>query len=344
VKLVVAVMRLRLTLRRLPRVAAALWVSGVGTAFLAGAEAPRLLILEKAHSRLGFYTESGERTGGVEVGLHPHEMVLSLDGRLLYISDNGKMRMEDPGEGGNTISIVDLQKREKIAEINLGRFRRPHGLDLDAQRRRLVVTAEYPDQLLVIDLSKRAVARHFDTRGKTSHMVTLGPRGQWAYVSNSDSGNVSAIHLESGDLKIIPTGERTQGGALSRDGRELYIVSKNSDLITVIDTARQEKIGTIKTGAGPGRVALTPDGQTLVYCLGNAKAVGFADPQSRKETGQVPLGGEPVSLTLSPDWKRAYASAQFIDRVYVVSVLERRVVREIATPAGSGPDPVLELP
>ena len=178
------------------------------------AQEARLVILEKAHSLAGFYTLEGQRVGEAKVGPHPHEMVASPDGRFLYTTDNGKMRMEDPGPGGNTISIVEIETRRKVGEIKLGENRRPHGMDLDPRTNRLVVTTENPDQLLLIELKSRRILRRHDTKGKTSHMVTLGPRAQWAYVSNSGSGNVSAIHVATGEVKLIPTGERTQQSVL----------------------------------------------------------------------------------------------------------------------------------
>ena len=306
-------------------------------------EAP-LVILEKAHSLAGFYTLDGQRVGEVKVGPHPHEMVVSPDGRFLYTTDNGKMRMEDPGPGGNTISIVEIETRRKVGEINLGESRRPHGIDLDPRTNRLVVTTENPDQLLLIDLKSRRILRRHDTKGKTSHMVTLGPSAQWAYVSNSGSGNVSAIHVATGEVKLIPAGERTQQSVLSRDGKRLYVVSKDSDQITVIDTRHQERWSVFATGRGPSRLALTPDGKTLVYSLGYARSIGLADVKSQKQIGQIAIGGEPVSLALSRDGKLAYAAAQTSDRVYVLSLADRMIVRVIKTPPGSRPDAVLELP
>jgi DNA-binding beta-propeller fold protein YncE len=141
---------------------------------------PTLLILLKGANALGFYTPEGKLLATVPVGQHPHEMILSKDGKRLYTTDNGTMRIEHAGYGGNTVSIVDVASRKKAGEISLGKFHRPHGIDLDASTGRIAVTTELPDQLLLLDPEKRTVVRTYDTRGKTSHMVTLGPGGKWA--------------------------------------------------------------------------------------------------------------------------------------------------------------------
>jgi YVTN family beta-propeller protein len=270
-------------------------------------------------------------------------MVLAPDGRLVYITDNGVMLLTDAGEGGNTVSIVDVAKRERVGVIDLGRFRRPHGIALDRHSGRLLVTTELPDRLLVLDPAARQVVRDYDPRGRTPHMVTLGPGGRVAFVSNSGSGQVAAIDVEGGEATVIPTGESPQGGVLARDGRRLYVTSRDASSIAILDTTSRRKVGEISTGGGPNRVALTPDGRLLVYSLGKGSAVGFADAGTGEVVGRLPLEGSIVSLSLSPDGSRAFASAQELDRVYIISVPERRLIDTIRTPAGAGPDPVIEL-
>ena len=68
----------------------------------AHAQKPALAVVEKVAGAVGFYTADGKRVGGAQVGKHPHEIVLSPDGKQLYISDNGILWMTEAGEGGNT--------------------------------------------------------------------------------------------------------------------------------------------------------------------------------------------------------------------------------------------------
>ncbi|HTS24743.1 MAG TPA: hypothetical protein VMH81_02650 [Bryobacteraceae bacterium] len=98
--------------------------------------------------------------------------------------------------------------------------------------------------------------------------------------------------------------------------------------------------GEIRTGSGPARVFLTADGKTLVYNLQAGEAMGFADLATRKETTRIPLPGQPLSVSLSRDGKTAYLGIQDKDKVVVVSIPERRIIRVFNTPAGTGPDTV----
>jgi len=313
---------------------------------LAGAAAgpAALAVVEKIAGQVGFYSAGGQRLAGVPVSVHPHEIVLSHDRRSLYVSDNGILWMTDPGEGDNTISILDIARRAKTGEISLGRFRRPHGMDVDHKTGRLLVTVENPPGLLLVDPVARQVLRSYDVQGTMPHMVLFSADAQWAYVSNSGTGTIAVVHLDSGKVKLIPTDARPQGGVRSADGRLIYITNSDGNSISILDAARQERIGVIPVGRQPGRMALTPDGKTLVYNLQGDNAVGFADVAARRQTAVVPIGGRSLSLTMSPDGKLAYGGIQDQDRIAVVSVPERKVLRYIQTPQGAGPDPALPLP
>ena len=302
------------------------------------------LALMKGINSLVYLGPDGKVLTSVGVGQHPHEMAFSPDGKLLYTTDNGTMRIENPGSGGNSLSIIDVAGRKKIGDISLGDYHRPHGIDVDPKSGMLAVTTEAPDKLLIVDPAKRAVVKHFDTKGKTSHMVRFGPGAKWAYVSNSSSGTVSAINLDSGEVRFIRTGDRPEGSVLSKDGRELYVVNRESNNITVIDTGKNQAIANIPTGKGPVRIAITPDGNTLVYALMHEKKVAFARPKERRQTDYLIVPGQLVSCNLSQDGKLAFVSDEEADTVFVISIPEKKIVRTFKVAAASGPDPVVAYP
>lgn len=313
------------------------------TLTLAG-EQPVLLVLLKGGNALAYYTPEGQLLGKVSVGEHPHEMVVSRDGKFAYITDNGTMRIEHPGKGGNTISVVDLVARKRVDTVSTGRFRRPHGIALDPVRNYLAVTTEAPDQLFVIDTDGNKVLRRFNPKGNIAHMVSFGPGksgAEYAYVSNSGAAYVSVVQLTTGATKTIPTGNRPEGSVLSPGGKELYVCNRDSASITVIDTERQAAISELKTGRGPVRIGVTPDGKTLVYALMQDRKIGFADVELRRQVATLDVDGEPVSLHISADGKIATAAAEEADTVYVIDIAGRKLIRSFQTEKGAGPDPVV---
>lgn len=302
-----------------------------------------LAVVQKIAGSVGFYTRDGKHVGEAKVGEHPHEAVLSPDKRLLYVTDNGILWMTYKGEGGNTISIVDVKARKKVGAIDFGANRRPHGIDLDPKTGRLVATTENPSGLVLVDPVARKALRRYDVKGEAPHMVRLGPDSRIAYVSNTNSGTLAAVNLETGEVKTIPTGARPQGTVFSRDQKTMYVTNSEANTISIVDVDKFQVTGTIQTGKWPCRLAVTPDGKSLVYALQVSEAVGFADVASKKELKQLPLGGKLLSLTLSSDGRYAYSSAQELDKIYVISLADQKTVRVIEPPKGSGPDPVIDL-
>ena len=91
------------------------------------------------------------------------------DRRLAYITNYGVNSYTQQEEGGNSISILDLVRREKLGEIELGKFHRPHGIEL-GRSGRLYATCDFPPSLLVIDPAKRAILREYPVRpGAAAH-------------------------------------------------------------------------------------------------------------------------------------------------------------------------------
>ena len=304
---------------------------------------PYIATIEKVSGTVGFYSETGQNEGRVKVGAFPHEAVLSPDGRLLYVSNNGVLWMTEDTMGTNSISVVDVASKKKLYDINLGRFHRPHGLALVPGTGQLLATTERPFGLILVDPAARKVVRDFDVKGKSPHMVMVSPKGDRAFVSNTDSGSVAVIELATGAVQLIATGERPQGGVFSKDGDLLYVATAGANCITIIDTKTLKTIGTIATGKGPGRIALTPDGRTLVYNMQLEPAVGFAEVATRKQTAVIPLAGKPLSLTMTRDGRRAFAGLQELDKIVFISVAARKIERTIEMPKSSGPDPVIPL-
>lgn len=311
-----------------------------GASLLTGQD---LAVVEKIAGRVGFYSAAGKLLRQVPVGQHPHEIIYSPDKRYLYVSNNGILWMHMPGEGGNSITILDAITRQKVGAIDLGSYRRPHGMDIDPRTNRMVSTIENPHGLLLIDLATKKVLRKYDVQGEGPHMVTLDAKGEYAYVSNAATHAIAVVHLESGKVKLLPTDKRPQGSVRSADGKTIYVTNSDGNSISVIDTVKRERTGTLKVGNGPGRVVISADRKQLIYNLQPGQAVGFLDLASGKETAQVKLTGNPLSLTMSKDGKLVYAGVQDQDKVFVVSVAERKIVRVIETPKGSGPDPALPL-
>lgn len=301
---------------------------------------PLLLISQKAAKTVGWYTLDGELLAEAAVSDHPHEIVMSADGQRLYVTDNGVMQIEFAGEGGNKVSIIDILSRKTIGEIDLGPWRRPHGIGLCPDGT-LLATSEAPDQLLVLDAETQTIVRTFDTGGETPHIVHCSADSTQAYVSNARSRTVARIDIETGERELLETGDRPEGSCLSPDFSTLYVAHRDADKIVSIDTANWEILGEIETPGEPVRCGVTADGGMIAYGLFAGAAVGFADLETMQEVGRVATAGPTVSLEMADDGVTALACAQDQDTCYMLSVPDQSITRTIVVNDGAAPDPFL---
>src|SRR5829696_504839 len=86
------------------------------------APAHTLLVLNKEGSLAIVDPASKKILGKVQVGEQPHEVDVSADGKLAFVTNYGN------GPNGNTLSVVDLAARKELRRVDISPLTRPHGL------------------------------------------------------------------------------------------------------------------------------------------------------------------------------------------------------------------------
>ncbi len=298
------------------------------------------VIVHKWDNSAGFYDpNTGEQLAKVEVGLKPHEMALSADKRLAYITNYGVNSYTQQEEGGNSITILDLHKREKAGEIALGKYHRPHGIEL-ARSGRLYVTCDFPPSLLVIDPVKRSILREYPVGQSLPHMVMIMRDEKKAYTANSGSGTVTAIDLVTGKvIKNIDIGGVPMGMAMSKDERRLYATNRIGGRVAVIDTGRDEVSDWIEISGQPVRAGLTPDGKRLIVTLIEAGEAAIIDVSTLRVIHRIRTGANSEGIGIDPSGQFGYVSAQGENKVIKFSLNDWRPVLEIKT--ADRPDPIV---
>ena len=84
---------------------------------------------------------------------------------------------------------------------------------------------------------------------------------------------------------------------LSHDGRWLYVVCEDSDVMLVVDTRAARVLRRVKVGTRPKGIAISPDGKTLYVSDETSDAVTEIDAQSFAVRRTLKVGWGPVGLT-----------------------------------------------
>jgi YVTN family beta-propeller protein len=286
-----------------------------GDAPLAGEEgAPTsavLLVLNKSDDTLAFVDPASmEPVKTVAVGHAPHEVQVSPDGRRAYVANYGT-----GPEPGNTISVVDVARREVVSTIDLGEFKRPHGLAITADGRRLYVTVEANQAVIEIDTAGERIARSFATEQRVSHMCALTPDGKKLYVANIGSESVTVIDLDKAVSSQIAAGDGPEGIDVSPDGHVVWVANRGSGDIMVIDTGSDEVVHTMESGEMPIRLKFTPDGKRVLVSNARGNEIAVFDAEKRSKIGVIDTGQVPIGILIEPGGKNAWVAQTQSDRV-----------------------------
>jgi YVTN family beta-propeller protein len=226
----------------------------------------------------------------------PHEVAVSPDGRLALTAEYGP-----ESRHGRHVVLINIPEARIVGRIDLGPESRPHSLLFLSDGRRAVVTMQNSDRIAMIDVDKMTVMRAFPTGGREGHMLRLSPDGARAYVtSRGGEGTLSVIFLEEDRApQVIPTGAGAEGIAVSPDGREVWVVNRDHQTISVVDTASLKVVATVPSRPSAGRVEIDAGGRAIVPNGGGggppvAQYLRLIDVKSRKMLAEVPLrDGQP---------------------------------------------------
>ncbi|MDH4037785.1 MAG: YncE family protein [Candidatus Krumholzibacteria bacterium] len=301
----------------------------------AAAAAPRILVVCRGDATLkAFDATSYQPLFSVKLPGEPHEVAVSPDGRFAYTADYLGL--------DNTVSIIDLEKQQRVADVNVKPSYKPHGFGITRDGTRLYVTCEASRAVVELDPAARSVRRTFAMRDYGAHLLTLSPDEKWIYASSIIAGTVSFINLETGELdRTVMSGQGCEGIAAAPDGSEIWSVNRLSQTISVIKFNATRRDTTMSAVGNPIRIRFTHDGSTAIVTCALTNQLALFDREQRKETGRVVVGDFPLVVEISPDGKRWFVTNNHAGSVSVVDAATREQVSTF--PAGESPEGIVYI-
>lgn len=302
---------------------------------------PALLILDKDDSKLAIVDPATLKVvGRVAAGEDPHEVVVSDDGTLAFVSNYGAF-----GKPLHTISVIDLVHQQPLPPIDLGALTAPHGLD--ASKGKIYFTAEVSKAIGRIDPSSRQVEWVLGLGQNRTHMIHVSKNGDAIYTSNVISDSISVIEKDDAAQgwrqTVIPVGKGPEGFDVSPDGKELWAANSHDGSVSIIDLTTRQVAQVLKVPTQfANRVKFTPDGtMVLISDLGTGDLI-FLDAKARKEVKRISVGKGCAGILMAPDGSRAFVAVSRNDKIAVVDLKSMSVTNDFST--GKGPDGMAWLP
>lgn len=313
-------------------------------------QAATLIVANKAEATVSLVDlTSGKVAATLPVGTGPHEVAVSRDGRLALIANYGT-----GPQPGSTLTLIDVPGAKVVKTIDLGEYRKPHGMVWIGDSRALV-TSEASKALLEIDVESGKLVRALATGQEVSHMVAVTPDGSRAFVANIGSGGITAFDLKDGKkLADVATAAGAEGIAVTPDGRQVWVTNRAADTVTVLDTATLKAVKTFEAPSFPIRAEATPDGKRVLVSLARSGDLAVFSTSGLALERRMPLaappaadrGGRlladfgdssvPIGIEIAPDGKRAYVAHANADQISIVDLTEWKKVGSLT--AGKEPD------
>ncbi len=212
------------------------------------------------------------------------------------------------------------------------------GIAVNASGTRLLATNYENDSVSLIDLKSRSKIAELDLRpGKNNSKQHGVPGGEFPFAvvfKGDDRAYVSSVRdreivvLDTHDKPAIVGRIKVKGQPnkllLNKAQTLLFIAEDNSDSVSIINTAHDHVVATIKItapesifpnketfkGSNPNSLALSPDEKTLYVTNGGTNSVAVValdkDPDDSRLVGLIPTGWYPEAVSVSADGATLY--------------------------------------
>ena len=288
---------------------------------------------------------SGKVLATVPTGEAPHEVAATHDGKWAVVSNYGVR--ERPG---NSITVIDIARLNVARTIDLGDYRRPHGMAFFPGDTLLAVTSEVSQAVLLVDFRAGRVIGTVPTGQRASHMLAMSAAGDELFTTNIIDHSISRLDVgKRATRAIIPVAKLPEGIAISPDGKRVWVGSNRDSVVLVVDTDAGHVVDTLRGFGMPYRMALSRDGHSAIITDPVRGEVRIYEASSRRQrtlisiprdsivaTAEVPGSPSPEGVTTSADGRWAFVTLQGRNLVAMID-LERGVIAGYA-PTGTWSD------
>jgi YVTN family beta-propeller protein len=120
-------------------------------------------------------------------------------------------------------------------------------------------------------------------------------------------------------------------GSAQSLAQNAYITNRDSNSVSVIDTATNKVTATIPVGGAPIGVAVTSDGSRVYVANANSNSVSVIDGATNTVTATIPVNATPpvIGVAVTPDGSKVYVTNYLGNTVSVIDAATNTVTATI---------------
>jgi YVTN family beta-propeller protein len=261
-------------------------------------------------------TQRLESVATVAVGKRPRGMVLSRDGKQLFVVLSGLPKCPPPLTDEQCAKLPRDRQADGIAIVDTAGLRvarllkgvtDPERIELSRDERTLFVTDEDSARVSVIDIARGKAIASIPV-GHEPEGVRLSPNGQWLLVTSETDNNVAIIDPAAHKvLHTVLVGNRPRDIAFSADSAVAYVTGEADGSVYRIalpDGAPATQMVQLRKEARPMGIVMDGPRERLYVSTGRGGTVAAVTAADGKLVREVGVGARPWGLALTPDGRR----------------------------------------
>lgn len=296
-----------------------------------------LIAIDKRGSHALFLDPvSFEELGRLALPARPHEIAISADHRLAYVSIYGLGVYGNNEQPGNTIVVLDLTSRRQVGEIDLSPYVAPHGLMFGTDGL-LYASCDQSGVVAVVDCEQGEIVGTIDAESTGAHMIAMLPDGSKLYSENEEDTFVGVMDpVSQRMIAKIPLPGGAAGISSSADGRTVLVVTLDEPALAVIDTASDRLVRRVRLDGSTiaaQRVRCSPDGRFVVVTNNDESLVTVLSADLTRQT-TFPVSKNPMGVAFHPDGRTALVGNHGAGKITVVDLDPAEPIREFEAGVG----------
>ena len=247
--------------------------------------------------------------GTIPVADGPHGMLLSPDGKTLYVS----------GDGSSQVSVIDTATDRVVRSLAVGRA--PHGLAQTPEGRRLLVGVYGEDRIAVFDTASASEVGSVSVA--KPHTIAMRADGQRAYVASQAPGHFALVVIDMATLEPvheIALDKPPRDLEFAFDGRALYFTLAGENAVQVLDPRTDAVTARVPTGASPHIASLFRGAAAGTIVVQGPGELALFDPTTYAVLRSIAVGRQPHWVAANAQGSTLYVTNEGSNDLSIVDV------------------------
>jgi YVTN family beta-propeller protein len=263
---------------------------------------------------LAIEPKTGKLLGQAKTWPRPHDVLVSADGKRVWVSavgveddaDGVEENTQPAGNDDGEIWVYNAETLEIEKKLRPGRY--PGHMAVRPDGNYMFASLAGDDAIAVIDMHQPKVIGRIPVADGPRGLA-VSPDGKRLAVACSKAGVVSVINLMTLTREFeIAVGERPTQVGFSLDSSTFYVTVLGNNKLKAFELNTKKFVWEVEVSYGMGHITVSPSNGNIYIADSASNSLVIIDPRERKQVASWYAGNGTHAVALSLDQTVAYVS------------------------------------